>query len=482
MLDTASYIEIFESLVGGGSKTNVKEFGEVYTPLSLVNEMLDSLHPVVWSNSKLQWFEPACGLAPFLFVSYQRLMLGLEPEFPDPTSREKHILEQMFTFNELQEKNITVLHKLFRAEHYKLRIYSCDFLTSSDFDSLRFDVIVGNPPYQRNGSSNTGNTIWDKFLRRILESELLTRGGFLVFVHPPLWRKPDSAKSKNKGLFTLLAHQHQLHRLSIHDVKDGVATFGCQTKYDWYCLEKVSAHTKTRVSSMSGVESQVDLRQWTWLPNDRFASFLPLLAVGNEARCPVLFERSAYGTDKNWTSAIEDTTFCYPLIRTTSKSGIRYMWSRVDDRGMFGVSKVVFGDNCVIHTVVEDVEGKYGMTEHAIGIQVANAEEARDLKNALSSPVFAQLLECCIWSSRQLDWRLFTNFKAGFWNALPTSEPIHVQEVVEGLDPVKLSLSVGRAGYTILELQVLCSQLRVGFRKSEKKADLVARIQQHQSA
>src|SRR5665647_1638775 len=99
MLDTVGYIRIFEGFVGGGSKTKVKQFGEVYTPLSLVNQMLDSLPPHVWKNPNLKWLEPACGLAPFLFIAYQRLMIGLVEPFPTPADRERHILERMFHFN-----------------------------------------------------------------------------------------------------------------------------------------------------------------------------------------------------------------------------------------------------------------------------------------------------------------------------------------------------------------------------------------------
>jgi hypothetical protein len=45
------------------------------------------------------------------------------------------------------------------------------------------------------------------------------------------------------------------------------------------------------------------------------------------------------------------------------------MYSNRNDLGMFGVSKVIFGDSG-INDVVIDMEGKYGMTQHAIALEV----------------------------------------------------------------------------------------------------------------
>ena len=34
-----------------------KKFGEVFTPMNLVNEMLDKLPKDVWTNEKLKWYK-----------------------------------------------------------------------------------------------------------------------------------------------------------------------------------------------------------------------------------------------------------------------------------------------------------------------------------------------------------------------------------------------------------------------------------------
>ena len=37
--------------------------------------------------------------------------------------------------------------------------------------------------------------------------------------------------------------------------------------------------------------------------------------------------------------------FKYPCVHSTPKAGIRYMYSKVNDRGHFGVSKVIFRES-----------------------------------------------------------------------------------------------------------------------------------------
>ena len=36
-----------------------KQFGEVFTPMILINEMLDKLPKKIWTNKELKWLDPA---------------------------------------------------------------------------------------------------------------------------------------------------------------------------------------------------------------------------------------------------------------------------------------------------------------------------------------------------------------------------------------------------------------------------------------
>ena len=40
-----------------------KQFGEVTTPISLINDMLDTLPEDIWSNPNLKWLDPCAGVS-----------------------------------------------------------------------------------------------------------------------------------------------------------------------------------------------------------------------------------------------------------------------------------------------------------------------------------------------------------------------------------------------------------------------------------
>ena len=131
--------------------------------------------------------------------------------------------------------------------------------------------------------------------------------------------------------------------------------------------------------------------------------------------CPIIYDRTSYGSDKKQRMSHEkNDEFKYTCIHTTPKTGIRYMYSNVNDKGHFGISKVIFGDSGISNPII-DMEGIYGMTEHSMAIQVSNIEEATNIVKAIVSKKFSELIKSCSFSSYQLDWRLFQEFKKDFW-------------------------------------------------------------------
>ena len=60
-----------------------KENGEVFTPMVLINEMLDKFPKDIWKNKILKWLDPATGMGNFPIAVYLRLMEGLKDEIKD---------------------------------------------------------------------------------------------------------------------------------------------------------------------------------------------------------------------------------------------------------------------------------------------------------------------------------------------------------------------------------------------------------------
>jgi len=54
-----------------------RENSEVFTPINVIEEMMDKLEQSIWENPNLKWLDPCVGIGNFMIVIYLRLMEGL---------------------------------------------------------------------------------------------------------------------------------------------------------------------------------------------------------------------------------------------------------------------------------------------------------------------------------------------------------------------------------------------------------------------
>lgn len=128
----------------------------------------------------------------------------------------------------------------------------------------------------------------------------------------------------------------------------------------------------------------------------------------------MLYSPSAYEHRKKWMSHKKTEEYKFECIHSTPKTGIRYMYSNCNNKGHFGISKVIFGE-AGINNVVVDMDGIYGLTNGAIGIKIVNIETGNNIKKAIKSNKFQSLLNSCLFSSYRIDWNIFKEFKKDFW-------------------------------------------------------------------
>ena len=383
------------------------KYGEVFTPLTLINEMLDKLDINVWSNPYLKWLDPANGIGNFPMVVFYRLNKGLKSVIENEEERQSHIIKNMLYMIELNDKNVKISKKIFGNN---ANIYCGSFLEDGwkDYFAInKFDVIVGNPPYNKNGV-NKGGAFWSEFIHTSFYN--LNKNGFLCFVHPSAWRKPQDDKTKTKGIYNLMTKQNHLIYLEIHDIKAGKKTFNAGTRYDWYILQKKYSDKPTIIKDQLGIEHIIQLKDWVFLPNHSYNIIKPLLGVSVN----VIYSGNQYGSVKKWVQDTKTDEFKYPLIHSTPKKGVRYKWTNTLDPpvkkkvNMFGVSKLIFGETG-INNIIIDMEGEYGLTNGAIGIKIDSIDEGLKLKNTLESEKFKNVLNACSWGNYRIDWRLFNH-------------------------------------------------------------------------
>ena len=272
--------------------------------------------------------------------------------------------------------------------------------------------VLLRPPF---GGRNDGKNAWIPFLKHSVNQ--LNDDGYLAYVHPPGWRKPNTSRGKFNGMYKKMAIDNQMIYLEMHNTKDGQKVFNKGTRYDFYLLQKTKRTGNTLLNDENYNKSELDLSVFEWLPNSNISDIMKILTdtnVSSSENCPVIYNRSNYGSDKKYVSKTESEENKYPLVHATNKNGIRYMYSNCNDKGHFGVSKVIFGQTG-INDVIIDLDGKYGMTEHAIAIEVTDLVEANNLKLALLSTKFNETLKSTMYSNFMIDWRIFTSFKRDWW-------------------------------------------------------------------
>ena len=401
------------------SDVEVKKFGEIMTPIELVEEMLDTLPSTVWMSPNLKWLDPCNGVGTFISVVVQRLMKGLEWTIPNEEDRYKHIMENMIYVCELQPKNIFLYMYAFDPENkYAMNIYNGSFLESGFNKHMsylgvdKFDVIVMNPPYN-DGNTNRGSAhvLWDKFVVKTIDT--LTEGGYLVAVHPDGWRSLDGGF---KNIQTLLKSKQMLY-LETHNTDDGYKMFGAYTTYDFYCLHNVPCALPTKIKCMDGTTERVDISKMEFIPNGMFKTFQKLMAKNGEEKVKILYD-CQYHIQKEYVSTEENEEFKYPVVYVTYKDGsVKFRYSSLNNKGHFGIPKVIWSNGGASSPVIDE-KGEYGMTQFAYAI-IDDIDKLPYIQKAMLNPEFMKLMSFSDGTTgvgrHRYNRKTISTFRKDFW-------------------------------------------------------------------
>jgi hypothetical protein len=272
----------------------------------------------------------------------------------------------------------------------------------------KFDVVVGNPPYQ-DSVGDKGNTepLWDKFVKKTFS--FLSENGYLSMVHPSGWRSPDG---RFRYIYDLFINK-QILFLSLNDFKEGLKVFGVGTNFDFYCIKNTVNDLKhlTKINDQDGNEIILNISLLPFIPNGMFEIFIKLIG-SNDNKVRILHDYT-YEHRKKCLNIEKTGDFILPVVYTiTQKDGIKLRYSNINN-GHFGVPKVIFSNGLGTYPVI-DAFGEYGLTGYSYGIldDVANFN---NIVSALSSDKMLRLMEYCKFTNDKYNHRVLSTFKKDFW-------------------------------------------------------------------
>ena len=165
-----------------------KTFGEVFTPMNFINDSMlhhlekyytDTYKSNIYENESYTWYDPAAGMGNYPIAIYYKLMHGLRDVIPNEAERKHHIITNQLYMGELNRKNCFIMRQIFGPD---ANIYEGDTLQDNIFSGVKFDIIIGNPPYNEEFTLAGAKPLYHKFI-----NHHITKCTMLSFITPSRW-------------------------------------------------------------------------------------------------------------------------------------------------------------------------------------------------------------------------------------------------------------------------------------------------------
>ena len=294
------------------NKVYKKKFGEVLTPDYLVVDMLNTIPDEIFKDKNKTFIDNSYGTGNFLIKIIDKCLKLQEDDFCTTEERFEWIIKNRIYGVELQERNVRLslyrhiyeddkdINKLFNPilnhKNWWIESGHCvcqDALTFDYWNGQKFDVVVGNPPYNmpRKNHLDGSDILWDKFVFKAFD--ILKDDGHLVYIHPIGWRQYES----KTGLWDLMTSKNITFIKNITEQECKKIFDDVEQRIDYYHLENKPYEYKTIVNDNYGNIFECDLSQHKFLTSESFELILKYLAKDGEETTKIIKPRKI--KDKN---------------------------------------------------------------------------------------------------------------------------------------------------------------------------------------
>jgi site-specific DNA-methyltransferase (adenine-specific) len=149
----------------------------------------------------------------------------------------------------------------------QINIAKGDFLSLSF--NMKFDVIVGNPPYQEGGRDDQANKLWPQFVKKAYD--LVEDNGHVAMITPNGWMQPtaDIGKGTGKNALSIFNDIFKKNNLIVANIdSDNIREThfkGVGSTFSYYLFQKAVYSGSTEFITSTG-NVQIDISKIDSLP------------------------------------------------------------------------------------------------------------------------------------------------------------------------------------------------------------------------
>ena len=403
-----------------------KNWGQVYTPFYLICRILNQIPDEIWKDKNSKFFDPAAGMGGFLVIVYHKLMFTLKEKITDEKQRHDHIIRNMLYAADIDEVNISWMRKIFGSH---LHVYHGDTLSTDIlqyFGVQGFQVIVGNPPFEKPQTKDTrrnaGDSLWIDFVWKSL-TEWIAPNGYFGMLLPPGWRKPSDENSRSRDIWRFLSVENTPLWIEMYDAKESKELFdgNASIRFDLVFLKnRPNYHYLTKIKQTNGAQVEKILSGIPYLPNNDLKYWFKLFHSKHKHKVDVLYSSSVYRSDKQSISREKTPAFKYKVIHSIHKDGkIVYLYTNKKIKeGGFGIPKIIFNRFGGWNKPILDLEGKYGMSQDTFGIKIDSKEEGDEIIKYFNLSTLKKFEQDMSWATSKptIFWKMFYSFPRNFYD------------------------------------------------------------------